>query len=83
MVTEEQLNAESTDRGGLDAMINLIYEGEIYDGYKVLDISANAPDFIKEDKVYDVTLDQFTRYMYTQTKHNIIKPKPKKRGYNE
>ena len=38
MVTEEQLNAESTDRGGLDAMINWIYEGEIYDGYKVLDI---------------------------------------------
>ncbi len=42
MVTEEQLNAESTDRGGLDAMINWIYEGEIYDGYKVLDISEST-----------------------------------------
>ena len=26
-------------------------------------------DFIKEEKVYDVNLDQFTRYMYTQTTH--------------
>ena len=34
-------------------------------------------DFIKEEKVYDVTLDQFTRFMYTQTKHNIIKPNNK------
>ena len=42
MVTEEQLNAESTARGGLDAMINWIYEGEIYDGYKVLDISEST-----------------------------------------
>ena len=42
MVTEEQLNAESIDTGGLDAMINWIYEGEIYDGYKVLDISEST-----------------------------------------
>ena len=26
-------------------------------------------DFIKEEKVYDVNLDEFTQYMYTQTSH--------------
>ena len=28
-------------------------------------------DFIKEEKVYDITLDQFTRFMYTQTTHGF------------
>jgi len=28
-------------------------------------------DFIKEEKVYDITLDQFTRFMYTQTHHGF------------
>lgn len=29
-------------------------------------------DFIKEEKVYDVNLDEFTQYMYTQTSHYKI-----------
>ena len=27
-------------------------------------------EFIKETKVYDLNLDQFTRFLYAQTKHN-------------
>ena len=28
-------------------------------------------EFITEEKVYDITLDQFARFMYTQTTHGF------------
>ena len=38
-VTDEIFNEETSQEVGYDSMVNWIYEGEMYDGYKVLEIS--------------------------------------------
>lgn len=38
-VTDEILNEETSQEVGYDSMVNWILEGELYDAYKVLEIS--------------------------------------------
>lgn len=38
-ITDEILNEETGQEIGYDCMVNWIYEGELYDGYKVLEVS--------------------------------------------